>query len=105
MYKVGFDQFCDNPVPEDIFACNDTLNTTFLSELHPEAESISAYPEQVELFFTANSITNDKVVVFLSVVGGIMYSLLRYLLAPEKHQCCSKRVMDTMLQRIDKTIR
>ena len=95
----------DNPVPENIFACNDTLSTTFLSEFHPEAESISAYPEQVELFFTASSITNDKkVVVFLSVVGGITYSLLRYLLAPEKPQCCSKCVMDTMLQRIDKTI-
>ena len=46
-----------------------TLSTrTFLSEFHPEAESISAYLERLELFFTANSITDEKkVVVFLSV--------------------------------------
>ena len=58
-----------------------------LSEFHPEAESISAYLERVELFFTANSIADDKkVAVFLSVVGGKTYSLLRDLLAPEKPQ-------------------
>ena len=58
-----------------------------LSEFHPEAEGISAYLERVELFFTANSIADDKkVAVFLSVVGGKTYSLLRDLLAPEKPQ-------------------
>ena len=58
-----------------------------LSEFHPEAESISAYLERVELFFTANSIADDKkVAVFVSVVGGKTYSLLRDLLAPEKPQ-------------------
>ena len=56
------------------------------SEFHPEAESISAYLEQVELFFMANSIANDKVAVILSVVGGKTYSILRDLLPPEKPQ-------------------
>ena len=52
-----------------------------------EAESISAYLEQVELFFTANSIADDKkVAMLLSVGGGKTYSLLRDLLAPEKPQ-------------------
>ena len=42
-----------------------------LSEFHPEVESISAYLERVELFFTANNIAdNTKVAVFLSVIGG-----------------------------------
>ena len=41
----------------------------------------------MELFFTANSIADDKkVVVFLSVIGGKTYFLLRDLLAPEKPQ-------------------
>ena len=31
-----------------------------LSEFYPEAESVSAYLEGVELFFTANSIADDK---------------------------------------------
>ena len=58
-----------------------------LSEFHPEAESISAYPEWVELFFTANSVANDKkVAVFSSMVGGRTYSLLWDLLTPEKPQ-------------------
>ena len=41
----------------------------------------------MELFFTANSIANDKkVAVFLCVIRGKTYSLLRDLIAPEKPQ-------------------
>ena len=58
-----------------------------LQEYKPEAESIAAYLERVEIFFQANNIAADKQVpVFLSVVGGRMYSLLRDLTVPEKPQ-------------------
>ncbi len=58
-----------------------------LTEFSPEAETIAAYLERVELFFTANSIGEDKkVALFLSVIGAKTYSLLRDLLSPEKPQ-------------------
>ena len=48
-----------------------------LSEFYPEVESITAYFKQMELFFTANSIADDKeVAVFLSMGGGKLSSLL-----------------------------
>ena len=58
-----------------------------LQEYKPGAESIAAYLERVEIFFQANNIAADKQVpVFLSVVGGRTYSLLRDLTAPAKPQ-------------------
>ena len=46
---------------------------------------IEAYIEQVELHFEANNIAEDRqVAVFLSVIGGKNYTLLRNLLSPEK---------------------
>ena len=43
------------------------------------------YLEQIELFFTANDVAeNKRVSIFLSSVGGKIYSLLRDLLALEK---------------------
>ena len=54
-----------------------------LHEFCPESESLTAYVERVELFFTANDIAaQKKVPVFLSAVGGTTYGLLRNLLAP-----------------------
>ena len=48
----------------------------------------------MELFFTANSIADDKkVAVFLSMIGGKTYSLLRDLIAPEKPQDKSQSVL------------
>ena len=45
------------------------------------------YLEHVELFFTANGVPDNKrVPIFLSVVGGTTYTLLRDLLAPEKQE-------------------
>ena len=62
--------------------------TTFgnLQEFRPGEEgNIIAYIERVELYFRANDIVADKQVpVFLSVVGGRVYSLLRDLQAPDK---------------------
>ena len=58
-----------------------------LQEYKPESENITAYLERAEVFFRANDIAEDKQVpVFLSVVGGKTYSLLRDLTAPEKPQ-------------------
>ena len=54
-----------------------------IQEFCPDSESSTAYVERVELFFTANDIPAEKKVpVFLSVVGGTTYGLLRNLLAP-----------------------
>ena len=89
--KWSLECFCDLPQSASISPKTLQLATRMasygkLSEFHPEAESISAYLERVELFFTANSIADDKkVAVFLSVIGGKTYSLLRDLLAPEKY--------------------
>ncbi|MDD9817031.1 MAG: reverse transcriptase domain-containing protein, partial [Gammaproteobacteria bacterium] len=56
-----------------------------IQEFCPENETIEAYLERVELYFEANNISEDKrVAVFLSVIGGRNYTLLRNLLAPQK---------------------
>ena len=53
--------------------------------IEPENDSIAAYLERVELYFSANGIEEEKQVpVFLSVIGGRTYLLLRNLLAPDK---------------------
>ena len=55
-----------------------------IQEFCPEIESIEAYIECVELYFEANNIDTDRqVAVFLSVIGGKNYTLLRHLLSPE----------------------
>ena len=55
-----------------------------IQEFCPEKEKFSAYLERVELFFAANDIATEKQVpVFLSVVGGVTYGVLRNLIAPD----------------------
>ena len=50
-------------------------------EFEPLAESFSVYVKQVNLFFTANEMPEDKrVPVFLTIVGKSTYALLRSLL-------------------------
>ena len=54
---------------------------------NPENESIAAYLELVELFFVVNVIADDKKVsVFLSLLGGKVYSLLCSLMSPKAPQ-------------------
>ena len=49
----------------------------------PEQESIVAYLERVDLFLLANGIADDKIVpMFLNLLGGKVYSLLRSLVSP-----------------------
>ena len=70
-----------------------------LQEFCPDEEGIAAYIERVEVYFKANDIAENKQVpVFLSVVGGRIYSLLRDLLAPEKPDTKSfKELTDVLL--------
>ena len=50
-----------------------------------DRESIAAYLERIDLFLAANAIPDDrKVPVFLTLVGGQTYALLRDLLSPVK---------------------
>ena len=56
-----------------------------IDEFRPENESIEAYLERIELYFSANDVDEEKKVsIFLSVLGGKTYSVLRDLLAPVK---------------------
>ena len=58
-----------------------------IAEFRSDAESISAYLERMDIFLTANGIATDKrVAVFLSLVGGDTYGLLRNLCSPAKPQ-------------------
>ena len=54
-----------------------------LGPFDKQVESFTAYVERVQIFFEANAVPEEKrLSVFLSVVGGPVYSLLRNLLAP-----------------------
>ena len=58
-----------------------------IDEFNPEAETITAYLERVELFFVANKVEDDrKASVLLTLVGGTVYGVLRNLLSPNKPQ-------------------
>lgn len=58
-----------------------TTNFGKIDEFHPECKHFSVYRERVELYFIANDIPEEKQVpVFLSVIGGKVYALLRDLL-------------------------
>ena len=54
-----------------------------IQEFRAENDSITAYFERVEMYFTANDIADDKQVpVLLSSIGAKIYELLRSLVAP-----------------------
>ena len=57
--------------------------TTFgkVQEFNPDSDSVNAYIERVNLFFTANDIPAEKRVA--SVIGGKTYERLRNLLSPK----------------------
>ena len=58
-----------------------------MSEFQSETESLKLYVERAKIFFAANEIPDDKQpAVFLSVIGGKTYALLRSLLAPDLPQ-------------------
>ena len=73
-------------------------STIQIQEFFSHSVSFAAYVERVEHFFTANDIpTEKKVPVFLSVVGGTTYGLLRKLLASASPKDKSfKEIVDTL---------
>ena len=59
------------------------LSFGHMDSFNADNETISAYLEQFDLFVQANGVANDKKVpVFLSVLGGKTYDLLRNLVSP-----------------------
>lgn len=66
-----------------------------IQEYQPDNELFSSYLERVELYFAANDIPNDKKVpVFLSVLGSVIYSLLRAPACPKTCESISKYVAE-----------
>jgi len=58
-----------------------------IGEFNSNAESVAAYTERVDLYLAANNVPSEKhVPVFLGMVGGKAYELLRSLCAPAKPQ-------------------
>ena len=58
-----------------------------LKEFNPEADRISPYLERMQLFLKANKVAeDDQVPVFLTVIGGKAYAVLRDLVAPDLPQ-------------------
>ena len=70
-----------------------------LQEFKPDSESIAAFLERTTVYFTANSIAEDKQVsVLLSVIGAQTYALLRRLTAPALPSTKSLEELTTLLQ-------
>lgn len=58
-----------------------------ISGFKPDAESVMAYLKRMKLLLLANEVPNKKhVAIFLSLLGGTTYGILRSLCAPEKPQ-------------------
>jgi len=58
-----------------------------IGEFNSDTESVAAYTERVDLYLAANNVPSEKhVPVFLGMVGGKAYELLRSLCAPVKPQ-------------------
>ena len=56
-----------------------------IQEFDPNVEGISSYLERMGLYFVANKIESERqVAVFLSLIGGKNYALLRDLLLPQQ---------------------
>ncbi len=55
-----------------------------MQEFNPETETVTAYLERFQMFVSANSIADDKLVpTLLTVVGSTHYTLIRGLVSPE----------------------
>ena len=55
-----------------------------MQEFNPETETVTAYIERFQMFVSANSIADDKLVpTLLTVVGSTHYTLIRGLISPE----------------------
>ena len=64
-----------------------------IDEFHLEDESVEAYLERIDIYFRANEISDEKKVsIFLSVLGGKTYSVLRDLRSLERSPLTNWRV-------------
>ena len=71
-----------------------------IKEFSPESDSIKAYLERVQLYFTANAVDEDKQVpILLSSIGASTYALLSDLVAPHPPSTKSLTVISETLQR------
>ena len=86
-----------------ISICSRDMATQFgtLKEFQPESDAIKAYYlERVELYFTANSVDEDKQVpILLSAIGSATYALLSDLLAPDPPKTKSLSEISDVLRR------
>ena len=70
-----------SPVPEPYGALPLTFGQP--GAFDGQVESFTAYVERVQIFFEANDVpARKRLSVFLSIIGGTAYSLLRNLLSP-----------------------
>ena len=74
-----------------------------LAEFDAASDTVSAYVERAQLFFEANDVAEAKrVAVFLSVIGGSTYKLLRDLLAPTlPKEKTLDEIVDTLKQHYE----
>ncbi len=78
-----------------------------IKAFNPEVDRIAPYLERMALFMMANKINppttegaeDDRVPVFLSIIGGKIYSLLRDLLAPSLPKDCPYDVLVSTLKK------
>ena len=54
-----------------------------MNAFRPGREWLLVYLERFELYISVNSVDEEKVPLFLTVIGGTVYSLLHDLFAPE----------------------
>ena len=55
-----------------------------MQEFNPDTETVTAYLERFQMFVSANSIAEEKLVpTLLTVVGSTPYTLIRGLVSPE----------------------
>ncbi len=71
-----------------------------LNIYRPDQEAIKTYLDQVDLYFTANTVPDDKQVpILLSSIGATTYSLLCDLLAPDVPKSKTKGEIFTALRK------
>ena len=69
-----------------------------INEFDASLEDFETYVSRVELFFTANSITdNKKVATFLTLLGPKVFQLVQNLVSPEKPANCT---YDTLVRAL-----
>ena len=70
-----------------------------INEFCPDNETLSVYLKRVDLFFAANNVPNEnKVPLFLTVIGATAYSVLHNRVAPASPKSKSFEELVTALK-------